>query len=422
MRFHSLDDWLTWQATLNPSEIELGLERVLQVRAVLALDKIAGKVITVAGTNGKGSTVAAYETWLHQSGYTVASYTSPHLLRYNERIRLNRGEVTDEILCRAFARVDQARGDIPLTYFEFGTLAALLIIADQCPDYAILEVGLGGRLDAVNVIDPDLAHITMIGLDHQAWLGETRDQIGREKAGILRPQVLAICNDSNPPASVLESLTELQCRSLCLGREYDYSMVDDRSFQWRSGARDMLITSPLPGEHQAINLSGVLAGLQLLDELDGLSQIEVNLRFANLICPGRLQEIASALRARLITDVGHNVDAARVIAAYLNARQEPGRVIVLLGMLKDKDQTAFMATLRTQVDEWWYLSLSGERGLAAAELAELNQSVGAGHRLFDTADAAMAHAMSCLKDQDILLVTGSFMTVEAVLRTDLIEL
>ena len=195
MRFNSLDQWLEWQTVLHGKAIDLGLERVQQVAVRLGVGKIAGQVITVAGTNGKGSTVAAYENWLRQAGFSVASYTSPHLLKYNERIKYNLQPVTDTTLCAAFEAVEDARGDTSLTYFEFGTLAALYLFQQWQPDYVILEVGLGGRLDAVNIIDADLVHLTPIGIDHQAWLGEDREQIGFEKAGVLRDGISVVLND-----------------------------------------------------------------------------------------------------------------------------------------------------------------------------------------------------------------------------------
>ncbi|MFV2032828.1 MAG: folylpolyglutamate synthase/dihydrofolate synthase family protein, partial [Gammaproteobacteria bacterium] len=184
MRFDTLGEWLDWQLSLHDKTIELGLDRAAAVASELGIESIAGKVITVAGTNGKGSTVACYENWLHRAGFTVGSYTSPHLLHYNERIKLNTHSVSDDLICKAFEVIDTARRGVTLTYFEFGTLAALWIIDQQQPDYALLEVGLGGRLDAVNIIDADMVHLTSIGIDHQGWLGNSRDKIGYEKAGV----------------------------------------------------------------------------------------------------------------------------------------------------------------------------------------------------------------------------------------------
>ncbi len=242
----SLDAWLEWQASLNVKAIDLGLDRVHAVLDRLELKPFAN-VITVAGTNGKGSTVAGYETWLHNRDYRVASYTSPHGVDYNERIRCGLVADDDEPLCAAFARVDAARNDVPLTYFEFGTLAALVLIDEYAPDYAVLEVGLGGRLDAVNVVDPSLAHITAIGLDHQAWLGNDRESIGREKAGILRPRGMAVCTDTDPPRSVLRTAAELECDLMLVGRDYQVSQVDGRSMCWQGKQRSLDLAIPLAG-------------------------------------------------------------------------------------------------------------------------------------------------------------------------------
>ena len=422
MRFDSLDGWLDWQQTLNPRTIDLGLDRVLEVYQRMALGRLAGRVISVAGTNGKGSTVAAYEHWLHHNGFCVASYTSPHLLRYNERIKIDLQMVEDQVLCDAFQRVDDARGEIPLTYFEFGTLAAFTLIAQAQPDVAVLEVGLGGRLDAVNVIDADLAHLTPIGLDHQQWLGETREQIGAEKAGILRSGGLAVCNDRDPPRSVIDAMQQQHCQTARLGVEYDFTSLDEQRFEWRDHERRLLIDQPLAGEHQAQNLSGVLAGLSLLGYLDSRDDTDINRGFSRLQCPGRLQRMPVDLPATVFIDVGHNEDAARVLARYFT-RQKPrqGRMVVLLGMLADKDVRAFVSHLREVVDEWWLLGLDVDRGLSASALADRLSGSIEPTRRFDTAESAMADAVLSLNNQDILLVTGSFMTVEAVLKSSVIN-
>lgn len=422
MRFTTLAEWLAWQQKLNPTEIELGLDRVREVLQALDLPQFPGRVITVAGTNGKGSTVAGYETWLTNSGYRVASYTSPHLLRYNERIRLNREMVSDHALCDAFAEVDEARGHLPLTYFEFGTLAAMSIMSRYQPDYAVLEIGLGGRLDAVNVLDPELAHFTPIGLDHQDWLGETRDDIAREKAGILRTGILAVCNDPDPPDTLVQAMSDARCRVMRLAKDYQCRVSSEGDkVQWSADQVSCELNLRLRGRHQAMNLCGVMAGLHLLGELTGLDEGTINRRFDGMQIPGRLQLVPSALPATLLCDVGHNPDAARVIADYLSQGLKTGRVVALLGMLADKDHAEFHRTLNPQVDEWWYLTLPGTRGVAASKLARLHDSTRGGARLFESADDALTHAMSSLGEQDTLLVTGSFLTVEAVMRSRFIS-
>jgi len=422
MRFDTLDEWLAWQQTLHVKAIDLGLDRVEAVYDRLGLDKIATHIISVAGTNGKGSTVAYYETWLKNNGFRVASYTSPHLLHYNERIKLNLEAVSDQQLCVAFDRVDQARCHTELTYFEFGTLAALLLISEFLPDYAILEIGLGGRLDAVNIIDADLAHITTIGLDHQDWLGTSREQIGFEKAGILRDQMLAVCNDDNPPDSVLTELERHSCQYQLMGRDYSVEWLNDSQIQWQTAQRTLTLKPLLSGSHQAQNMGGVLAGLNLLGCLQDKSDKTIIESFAGVSCAGRLQQVETSLPVSLLVDVGHNQDAAYMLASYLNDNRPRGRVIVLLGMLEDKDQLAFVEAMKTIVDEWWLLSLDVPRGLSAGELALKINSAVKPVQLFKSVKKVMEYAMSSLNNQDILLVTGSFITVEAVFNSTFVTL
>ena len=268
MRFDTLEQWLEWQTVLHDKAIDLGLDRVREVADRLGIDKIAERVIIVAGTNGKGSSVAAYENWLHRAGFSVASYTSPHLLVYNERIRHNLKLADDREICEAFDAVETARAETSLTYFEFGTLASLYFMQQRQPDFAILEVGLGGRLDAVNIIDADLVHLTPISLDHQAFLGNDRESIGFEKAGVLRRGVKVVLNDADPPQSVLAEIERLDCQCVRIGRDYHLDQREDSQFVWRSDDREVLLDNVLSGAHQAHNLAGVVAGLSLLLPLD----------------------------------------------------------------------------------------------------------------------------------------------------------
>ncbi len=415
MRFNTLDSWLNWQQSLNPKAIELGLDRVRQVYQNLNLAKTANKVIIVAGTNGKGSTVAYYETWLKNSGYKVASYTSPHLIKYNERIKLNLQLVSDESLCQAFAAIDEARGETLLTYFEFATLAALYLISRYQPDVAILEVGLGGRLDAVNIIDADLAHITPIGLDHQDWLGDTVDAIAYEKAGILRQDSLAICNMSKLPSSLLEVVDKLHCKCSILARDYNFEMLDDGFINWSNNNHSVQLKPPLLGEHQMLNISGVLAGLSLLGFLDGRTRNEISTAFEGVSCAGRLQKIDSKLPINLWVDVGHNEDAAAALARAIDGLNVSGRVYVLLGMLSDKKSADFVNQLKSKVDKWWVLGLHCDRGLSAVELTERIEPIVPVSKTFESAEKCLQQAVSSLNNQDILLACGSFMTVAAIL-------
>ena len=417
MRCETLDQWLEWQTRLHDKAIDLGLDRVREVAGRLGIDNIAGRVITVAGTNGKGSSVAAYENWLRRAGFNVASYTSPHLLRYNERIRHNGIMATDEELCEAFAAVEAARGSTALTYFEYGTLAALHFVQQRRPDYAILEVGLGGRLDAVNIIDADLVHLTPIGLDHQAWLGDDREAIGAEKAGVLRDRIDVVVNDVSPPRSVISAVTAHACRYRQLGRDYRVEAIDETRLLWSDGERELELDNVIGGHHQAQNLAGVVAGLDLLLSLVDYSDEQVRNGFHGTRIAGRMQSLQSRLSARLFADVGHNEDAARVLARSL-ASMKPagGRVVVLLGMLADKQPETFVRALSPAVDEWWLLSTGSERGLPAAQLADRIGDQVTCTRRFDRVEAALDHALSSLDNLDIMLVTGSFVTVELLLR------
>ena len=418
MRFHTLDEWLDWQLTLHDKSIELGLERVAKVAAELEIESIAGKVITVAGTNGKGSTVACYENWLHRAGYSVASYTSPHLLHYNERIKLNTRSVSDDLICKAFEAIDTARRGIALTYFEFGTLAALWIINRHQPDYAMLEVGLGGRLDAVNIIDADMVHLTSIGMDHQSWLGDTREKIGYEKAGVLRAGIPVVCNDRQPPRSVLDEIKRLDCRCLQYQRDFDLQVTNhDGSYEWRGNGFNCTVTPPLPGVHQIQNLAGVIAGLSLLFPLQQIGAKAVAQYFAGTELPGRFQRLDTDFGFDTYVDVGHNHDAAIALAKNLElVKRVPGKLVILFGMLEDKESAKFVAELKDIVDEWWLLSLDCDRGLDADRLAERIGSEVSLVRKFANSESALDHALSSLSNQDIMMVTGSFVTVEIFLQ------
>jgi dihydrofolate synthase/folylpolyglutamate synthase len=418
MRFNTLQEWLDWQLLLHFKSIDLGLERVLAVSNLLGINKIANQVITVAGTNGKGSTVTSYETWLHNAGYSVASYTSPHLLQYNERIKINHKMATDAMLCNAFQAIDQARGDILLTYFEFGTLAALWLMQREPLDFAILEVGLGGRLDAVNIIDADLVHLTSIGIDHQSWLGDTREKIGFEKAGVLREGIPVVCNDSEPPQSVLDEISRLQCNSLQYQRDFEMQATDvPGCYVWKGLDLEFSLTPVLSGIHQVQNLAGVVAGLHLILDSSQISAINVDKYFEGTELIGRFQKIDTPLPANVYVDVGHNHDAAKALAKNLSLLEpKTGRLIALLGMLNDKESLKFVDELSRVVDDWWLLTLDCDRGLSAEQLQQRIVSCVSADIHFDNVTDSLEHALSSLTNQDIIIVTGSFVTVELFLR------
>lgn len=417
MRFDTLEQWLEWQTVLHDKAIDLGLDRVREVADRMGIDKIAERVIIVAGTNGKGSSVTAYENWLHRAGFSVASYTSPHLLVYNERIRHNLKLADDREICEAFDAVETARAETSLTYFEFGTLASLYFMQQRQPDFAILEVGLGGRLDAVNIIDADLVHLTPISLDHQSFLGNDRESIGFEKAGVLRRGVKVVLNDADPPQSVLAEIERLACQCVRIGRDYHLDQREDSQFVWRSNDREVVLDNVLTGAHQAHNLAGVVAGLSMLLPLGDYSAEQLRTGFHGTHIAGRLQELQSRLACRLMVDVGHNQDAARALATSMEKlKQGGGRVVVLLGMLEDKQPDLFVEALKPAVDTWWAMTLESERGLDAAALTKRVATQVEVEQSFEKVDAALVHALSSLTNQDIMLVTGSFVTVELLLR------
>jgi dihydrofolate synthase / folylpolyglutamate synthase len=293
----------------------------------------------------------------------------------------------------------------------------LFCIQDWQPDFAILEVGLGGRLDAVNLIDADLVHLTPIGLDHQAWLGDDRESIGFEKAGVLREGISVVLNDPDPPQSVLAEIDRLECHCLLSGRDYQAVALPDNGFLWRSAELEFRLENVLGGVHQIANLAGVVAGLSLLVPLADLDSRQLQDGFSGTRVAGRLQLLESPLACRLYADVGHNQDAARALAQNLEMlKQENGRIVVLLGMLEDKEPELFVAGLQSVVDEWWLLTLPTERGLDSARLEARVASRVAAERCFERIDDALEHALSSLGNQDIMLVTGSFITVELLLR------
>ncbi len=412
----TLADWLAWQETLHPSEIDLGLARVRQVARRLLKRTPGYPVITVAGTNGKGSVCAYLDAMLTAAGLHVGVYTSPHLVRYNERVLIGGQPVSDAQLVDAFARIDAARGDTSLTYFEFGTLAALLVFQQADLDCAVLEVGLGGRLDAVNLLDADVAVITNIGLDHQQWLGEQRSQIAREKAGIMRPGKPAVCGDRDPPQSLLERARRVGAPLSCLGRDFDWYQDSD-SWRWVSEAAT-LTDLPLPalaGAMQLDNAALAIAALQAPGPNFSIAAEPVRQGLERARLRGRIECIGVA--PQWVLDVAHNPDAAAALSAWLADHPVAGDCHLLFGMLRDKDVAGVARELAPHVNAWHLVSLAGERGLTGEALRE---------RIADELNARdcsiypdVMAAMDFLKSRtglgDRIVVCGSFHTVGAAL-------
>lgn len=411
-RFDSLEQWLRWQETLHPSAIDLGLERVARVADRLACRNPARLVITVAGTNGKGSTLAMLEAILLRAGYRVGCYTSPHLFRYNERLRVQGEPVSDTAFCDAFDRVDKARGDISLTYFEFGTLAALNIMRQQRLDVALLEVGLGGRLDAVNIVDADVALLTSIGIDHTDWLGPDRESIGREKAGIFRAGKPAVCGDPSPPQSVRSEARRLEADLRVLGADYKLQ-ESGRGWHWQGGHgsfRD-LPRPALTGAHQLANAASVLMVLEMLREQLPVSReaIESGLKWVAL--PGRIQKING--RVEQVLDVSHNAHAALALADALRHMPAAGTTYAVMGMMKDKNVQSFVQALQAEVACWYAVGLEPERASNPQQLAEeIRAVVGAVPvASCDSVDEAIDALRGTVKPGDRILICGSFHTV-----------
>ena len=416
MRFNTLAAWLAWQETLHPKAIDLGLARVRQVFDRLQLGASLPFTLTVGGTNGKGSCVAMLDSILRHAGYRVATYTSPHLLRYNERIRIDGREVGDERICAAFERVDQARGDITLSFFEFGTLAALDIFSGEALDLQILEVGLGGRLDAVNLIDADAALIATIDIDHQDWLGNTRDAIGLEKAGIFRPGRPAVLGDADAPASVLRHAGEQGIPLQRFGPDFGYRIAGD-GWTWQTRTKQWpgLPFPALAGEHQLQNASAVLKLLQSVEDRRPVSLEHIRAGLADLCLPGRFQYFPGEVP--LLLDVAHNPQAARTLAEQVRRRCAGQRVHAVFAVMRDKDIAGIIGHMRGVVDEWHLAPLAMARAAAPDDLAEIFRGLGIGgvHHGYADAASAFAAARRQARDGDWILGFGSFFLVSEFL-------
>ncbi len=415
MRFQTLDQWLRWQEGLHPSAIDLGLERCAEVARRMGLLNPSWPVVTVAGTNGKGSCVMLLEAGLRAAGYRTGAYTSPHLHRYAERIRIAGVEVDDDALVSAFARVDEARGEVSLTFFEFGTLAALDLFARAAVDVAVLEVGLGGRLDAVNIIDADYALITSVGIDHVEWLGGTRESVGFEKAGVLRAGQAAVFAEPDPPRSVLAHAAALGTRLWRLGVDYHHA---PQASGWRwwcvtGAAMDGLPDPSLAGPRQRQNAAAVLAVLELMRERLPVPESAARAGMLDARLAGRVEVRVGPVTR--VLDVAHNPQAAAVLAEYLQATRGGGRTLVCLGMLGDKDAEGCVAAMDVEVDAWFVGGLSGPRGQSGETLAAKVRTVSAAP-VTACADVEGAYraALAAARAGDRVVVVGSFLTVGAV--------
>ncbi len=399
--------------------MELGLERVSTVAARMGL-KPAFCTITVGGTNGKGSTVAMLEAILHAAGYRVGSYTSPHILHYNERVRIDTRCARDEELCQAFEYIEDVRADVPLTYFEFGTLAALHMFCDAAVEVALLEVGLGGRLDAVNVVDADAAIIASVGTDHTHWLGESREQIGREKAGIFRRAAPAICAEPDPPDSIAECARAVGAELLQIGRDFQVER-EGPSWRWRTRTR---VRSGLPypamrGEYQLRNAAAALMALGCLRSRLPVTQADVRAGLLGAVLPGRFQTLPG-LPLRVL-DVAHNAEAVQALAATLRAQPVTGQTFAVFGVLRDKPIARMVSALAPIVHRWYLASLAVARGSTAEELRATLTAAGVTAPATLHPDPLSAYRSACesAAAQDRIVVLGSFHTVSDILAHNL---
>ncbi|MGB0282554.1 MAG: bifunctional tetrahydrofolate synthase/dihydrofolate synthase [Neptuniibacter sp.] len=413
----NLSEWLSWMEACHPSEIELGLDRIKTVAEKLAIDLSSSTVVTVAGTNGKGSTISYLQSIYLGAGYSVGTYTSPHFIEYNERVQLSGQNVSDQQLCDVFSRIDAARGEIPLTYFEFGTLAALVIFSDEKPDLVLLEVGLGGRLDAVNIIDADVALVTTVALDHTDWLGDNREDIGFEKAGIFRSGKPAICGDLNPPGSIAATAQKLNAQLLQSQKDFNFS-ADEQNWHWQgktASGEDAEIAEiplpklPLPNAATAIQATRFIS-LAINDE-----QIKTGIGNARLT--GRMQTIRSA-GINFCLDVAHNPEAAEHLKQQLAAM--PGQKWLVLGMLADKDCQSVISALEASFEKVYLVTLDNPRGLKATELQSYF-SANADVITKPTVADALSEIKTLNNLPENVIIAGSFFTVAdalSVLETD----
>ena len=410
MRFSTLEEWLAWQEGLHPSSVDLGLERVAAV-----LERMGGAdpgvpVITVAGTNGKGSTVAFLEAILAAAGYRVGAYTSPHLHRYNERVRIAGAEATDAELCAAFDRVDRARGETSLTYFEFGTLAALDLFRRAGLDAVVLEVGLGGRLDAVNAVDPDVAVITTVDLDHGDWLGTDREAVAAEKAGVLRYGRPAVYGDRDIPEAVIAASARLEIPLYRYGREFGWHEQSSGGAWWGPATvHEGLPALGLPGRAQGRNAASALMALALLQARLPVTEKALRAGLASARVPGRMQTLPGPVAE--VVDVGHNPQAARGLAEWLRDEPCDGRTHLVLAMLADKDIEAVAEALAAATDQAYVAPLEGPRAAPAQRLLEALETAGVGTvTAYANVPEARAAAFAAAAPGDRVVVAGSFYT------------
>lgn len=417
----SLQSWLSWLEALHHKSIDLGLDRIRQVADRLDLDWPAQKII-IGGTNGKGSTCAMLEAIYQAAGYRTGLYTSPHLVNFNERIRIDGQEASDAQIVEQLQCIEQARGEVSLTYFEYTTLAALLLFKQADAEVVILEVGLGGRFDAVNIIDADCSIVTCIDIDHTEYLGDTRDKIALEKAHIYCSGKPAICSDPEPPASLIEYAESIGADLRLF--KHDFNFAGDRqqwSFQGRHKRKNALAYPALRGANQLLNASAALAAIESLDQVLPVQIQAIRQGLLNARLKGRFDILPG--QPTVILDVAHNPHAVAVLAQNLQSMSFFPYTAAIFGMLNDKDCDTVIQKLGRLIDYWYCVDLEGPRGMTASELAaRITKLLPADNeglptiKTFESPAAAYDQALADIGQQDRLLVFGSFMTVSGVLK------
>jgi len=412
----NLTDWLGYIESIHPSTIDLTLERIKIVIERLNLD-ISFPILTVGGTNGKGSTCSILESIYREAGYKVACYTSPHFLNFNERIKIQTLAVSDEVICEAFSRIESAREDVTLTYFEYGTIAAMIIFSEAHVDVAILEVGLGGRLDAVNVFDADCAIVTTVDLDHMDYLGHTREAIGFEKAGIYRTEKTAICGDFDPPQSLIKHAELIHADLKIIGKDFGYEAHHD-SFDFLIDST-FVMNLPLPklqGDFQLANATNALMAVKAMEDKLPLTEISIQKGITLTLLPGRFQEVKKM--PSLILDVAHNPQAARSLSHNLKTHVVPGKTIAVFSILKDKDIFGVINELNLDIDDWFIAEIQNERAASIENISNTIQKINLSAHIeaFKNIQEAYQFASKEVTRNDRIIVFGSFFTVADIMK------
>lgn len=417
--FTTLDEWLGFIENLHSKAIDLGLERMQTMLKRMDI-RFSCPVITVGGTNGKGSTCNCMEQILLSQGYKVGVHTSPHLIRFNERAKINGNFVSDEDLIRHFKKVEEAREGLTLSYFEYTLLGILSLFKEKDLDVLILEIGLGGRLDAVNTVESDAAVVTSIGIDHVAFLGDTREKIGWEKAHIYRKGKPAVCADPEPPSTLVDYAEDLGADFIAYGRDYSFvrnEMEQSWSYDFRGTQLSGLPLPALEGEHQLRNAAGAITALLSLQDKLPVSREAIGSGLRKMEVTGRFQKVSE--NPEIILDVGHNPHAAKELEKTLKSHPTSGKKIAVLGMLKDKDRSEVCRIMSQSFDSWFLTDLSGPRGGKASELKEFLLAAGIPENrilCFDSVEKAVEATINSAECTDTIVIFGSFLTVTGALQ------